>query len=429
MEKIGNRIKHTLICSKDLLQYLEIEDKTELSSTCKFIYNKCKVIRLEKHHFGILEVQELAGIANKRSLTTADLISANLGYLNYTVDKYKLYIDSYSYSGHYYNLAEYFTSKFINVSYLCLDTLTIPKLSLKHIIENLSYLQSLTLDNIMLSYPKSDHELIQFKFPKRLQKLKWINCFQLQSDSIDPVLLNRQRRSIKYDDYYTMDINISSINTLKSLYWRNSTGNHTQLLSEILSNNSELNSLKLHFYGRTPIPFLDISNCTNLSKLILSDVEFSRFFNIEKSMKLPYIKVLDIQSSSLENIELIDILIHNCSNLVELKYYSFLGCEDYLVKYNNVLSKLKSFYINASYYVPSFQIPALSVSILESLEIRSRYPIEFNFNIFKNMKLLKMIKNTRSTEYMSSWSKAPNYKELNGWRMIKYPNSILYWKV
>ncbi|KXN70967.1 hypothetical protein CONCODRAFT_6414 [Conidiobolus coronatus NRRL 28638] len=281
----------------------------------------------------------------------------------------------------------------------------------------------------MLSYPKSEYGLIQFEFPKHLQKLKWINCFQFQSDSIDPIILNRQSRSIKYDNYYTMDININLVSTLKSLYWINTTENHTQLLSEILVNNSELNSLVVSFYRRIPIPFLQISNCTSLAKLTLLDAEFSRFFNIEKSMKFPYIKVLDTQSSSLDNIESINVLIHNCPNLEKLKYFSFPGCEDYLIKYINILSKIKSFYINASYYVPSFQIPVLPVSTLERLEIRSRYPIKFDFKLFNNIKLLKIVKNVRSTEYMSNWDNGPNYKELKGWRMIKYSNSILYWKI
>ncbi|KXN70954.1 hypothetical protein CONCODRAFT_17227 [Conidiobolus coronatus NRRL 28638] len=428
MSKIDQKLIYNLLCSTDILKYLNICDKTELSSSCKYIYEKCSIIRLENFKFGLMELLEYNYITQKEHYWGHEKYKFKPEYFNTIINKHKDRLLCLTYSVRDYFIIEYFSLKFTNLKSLCLDYIILPKTTLKGIIKNLPNLRTLLLCGIIAGYSKNDIQVADFKFSKHLKELTWINCTQFELDSTDYLSINQHGFGSDFENENTLDLSLNSVNTLEYLDWQRLNDDNIQLFNETIFNNPRLTNLKADLICLNSNSFNLISRSPNLTKLTISMYGESVELDSSILCKLPNIKTLELYTT-LENVlDSIDLLVSSCPNLEELKlpYY-----EEFEHNINDILknfANLKILSINVYSVFPSTLGSILPESNLEKLEIYSIDPLKFDFNTFINMKKLKYINNTHKDYNYNEYDEISEYENLKGWRVISYPESTQYWK-
>ncbi|KXN70952.1 hypothetical protein CONCODRAFT_17225 [Conidiobolus coronatus NRRL 28638] len=429
MTKIDSKLIYNLLISNNILEYLNISEKKEFSSCCKFIYEKCTGIRLKNLKFCGLEFQAYVDNTQKGKNWGHESYKLKVEYFETIINKRKNILTSLVYGGSDYLLIEHFSLKFVNLNSLLLDYITIPKNILKNIIKNLVNLRSLLLWGISVAYSKNDFQVSDFKFSKYLRELRWDTCKQLELDSTDYLKILKYRSIRRSARESILDISLNLINSLNYLDWQPMGSDDNQIFNEIITNNPGLTTLSSTLNCFNSASFKYISTNSNLTKLIISNCGDFLSLNSIHLCKLPNIKILEFQEILGEISDSLDLLIENCPNLEELKLPYFYECDQYIINYINNLTKLKVLTININDYTLSFLDSVLLQSNLEKLEIDSISPIKFNFNNFANMKNLKHINNMHMHIKSNSKYQIPEYEELNDWRMISYPTSTQYWKI
>ncbi|KXN70968.1 hypothetical protein CONCODRAFT_17236 [Conidiobolus coronatus NRRL 28638] len=407
MDKIDNKIVYDLFCNKDLLNYLNINEKEELTSTY-----------LDKFIIGFKD----------RNLSQEEVFTLTAEYLENIINRYSPYLSTLYCSGYDNNFAEIFAKEFTNLNSLVFDCITITKKNFISIINNLPHLNSLTLWNIMLAYSKNEEQLDRLKFSRKLRNLEWMYCYQFECDVEGPININYHRKSLPLNRFEFMDVLLDTITSLKSLTWHNIDEKGTELLSTLLANNKNLSKLSAPLQTLNAQTFKNISNNINLKRLLLLYAEDEIRLTKDQLINLPHIKSIEIQFSYGEFIDALAPLIQSCENLEELKYFAFPRCEVNLLNHITTLTKLKILSINTSRYFPRFLSSILPESNIEHLEIRSYYPITINFDIFINWKKLKCIKNTLLIEILEDLEYSSSSEDFKDWRMFKYSDSIQYWR-
>jgi hypothetical protein len=428
MNKIDAKLICSLLSSSDILRYISIKDKAELSSCCKFIYEKTIRLRLGNLCFEDSEFQEYINNTQKGTLWTDESYDLKLEYFDVTINKYKAYLSKLVYSGLDYSLLEYFSHKFKNLSSLCLHSINLPKNSLKIVIENLHNLHSLTLSEVKAAYSKSECQSFNFKLSNYLKELNWENCTQFELTSSDLSSFKQFSLAPRFMNESTLDISLNLINSLKSIYWVNSICSNDQKFDELIVNNPSLASLTTTLNLLYSSSYSHIISNVNLTKLTILDFGDTIVYNSQLP-KLLNIETLNFYHRFAEIGPYINKLIEDCSNLKELEYHSYYGSDQYLFNYIKNLKKLKILTIIATSYTPSILDSILPQSNIEKFEICTYYPIKFNFKNFVNFKYLKLINNINMLPGSHVWDDTPYYEDLTGWRMIIYAKSTQYWKV
>jgi hypothetical protein len=428
MDKIDSKIVYDLFCNKDLLNYLNTNEKEELTSACKFIYKKSNRFRLEKLHFASADLNKFITSIKDRSLSQQEVFALAAEYIENIIDKYKPYLSNLSCSGYDNNFAEIFAKEFVNLNSLVFDCITITNKNFINIINNLPHLNSLTLWNIMLAYSKKDEKLDRLNFSRKLHNLEWMYCYQFECDVEGPMNINNYRESLPLSNFTFMDVLLDTITSLKSLTWYNTDEKGIEILSTLVANNKKLSKLSAPLQTLNAQTFKNISNSINLKKLILLYAEDEIRLTIDQLVDLPHIKTLEIHFSYGEYIQALAPLIQSCANLEELRYFAFPRCETNLLNHISSLPKLKRLFINTTRHIPTFLSSTLPESSIEHLELRSYYPIAINFDFFNNWKKLKYIKNVLVIPILEDLEYSSGSEDLKDWRMFNYSNSIQYWK-
>jgi hypothetical protein len=183
MSENDTKLVYNLLCSADILKYLDYEDKTELYYCCKYIYEKSTKFRLGFYYFKESEFQVYMDNNHKGLNWKTDDYELNLEYFDTFVNKYKGNIRMLVYHLNDYYLIEHFSQNFTNLKTLYLAYIAIPKTTLKRIIKNLPNLKSLVFICIEAVYSKNDTQITDFKFSQYLRELRLNNCSQSELDS------------------------------------------------------------------------------------------------------------------------------------------------------------------------------------------------------------------------------------------------------
>lgn len=428
MIKINQKLIYNLLIRADILMYLNTYDKTELSSCCKYIYEKCTIIRLKNFKFGGIELQKYINNNRKEYYSGHKNYEYNLEYFDSIVNKRKHHLLCLTYSAKDYFLIEYFSLKFTNLSSLCLDYIVFPKNNLKNIIKSLQNLRSLILCSITTGYSKNDIEVTDFKFSKYLRELVWVNCSQFESDSIEYSTIKHYRFGSHIEGKDILDLSLNLVNNLKYLDWQQLDTDSSQLFNETIVNNPRLTTLIATLSCFNSDSFKLISTSSNLTKLVISIYGESIELDSSTLPKLPNIKNLEFYTT-LDVLDTIDLLISICPNLEDIKLPYYEGFEQNTNYYLNSLENLKILTINVFGIFPSTLGSTLPESNLEKLKIYSARPLKLNFSTFINMKKLKCVINIHTLNTRNKTNKLPEYEDLMNWRMITYPTSIIYWKI
>jgi hypothetical protein len=429
MTKIDKNLIYNLLCGKDILKYLCVKEKSELSSSCKYIYNKCSIIRLQNLDFGVIHYQSYIYNTQKGVYWGQDNYQLKLDYFKDMVDKYKEKLLSLNYGYSDYFLIEHFSLKFKNLTSFCLYYITIPIFNLKNIIKNLENLHTLSFIGLIVPYSKNDYQVDDFKFSKCLKELTWGYCSQFELDNTDYLSINRHSRTPVYTNESILDISLSMVTTLKYLEWRIDAPGENQLFNETIANNPGLIKITAALHCFDSDSFKHISSSKNLTKLTFSSNGNPLIFNSPMFPKLSNIKTLDFLFTYGDVAVSIDLLITNCPNLEELKFHYFNNCDEFLITYIKNIVNLKALCIDSDEDIHLFLDSILPESNLQQLKINSYYPVIFNFNNFINMQNLKFISNSYRLYSLVDKNKIYKHEGLNDWKVVNYPTSIQYWKI
>jgi hypothetical protein len=424
MDKLDRKLIYNLLSSYDILKYLHTNGKQELSSGCKFIYEKCTRVRLENLNFGTSQYRACINKSHMGGSWGDDNYKLKQEYFDSVVNEYKNHILYFVYYERDYFLLEYFSLNFTNLYSLSLNYILLPKNTLKNIIKNLPNLRSLFLNDVLAYYSKNDSITTDFKFSNHLKKLTLSNISQLEIENTEYLSIKQYNHSPRFQNSEILDISLNLVNTLKHLDWHSLATDNSQLFNEIITNNSDLTSIKATSKSLNLNSLNHISNSPNLTK-------FSIIFNgplvdltSEHLPKLPNIKNLLFYQTHGQNQTPINLLIENCENLEELKLGNVYDFKVHLKYYIKNLTCLKIYTIDINSFPHQILDTILPEPSLEQLKIISKYPIKLDFRCFDNIKKLKFICNN----YLKV-SEVPNYENLNSWKMISYPQSIKYYRI
>jgi hypothetical protein len=420
---------YNILSDSDIIRYLNIKDKIELSSTCKYINKKLAQFRLQKLWFNSRDFQKYIDNTQRGIYWTNESYELKLDYFETNFVDYKRHLLKLTYGGIDYFLLEYFSLNFINLTSLWLDYIILPKKVLIKVIENASNLVHLTLWGIEVAYSKIDNITSGVKFSKYLTELKWENCNQFELDSTDLVSFKEHALAPRFSNSDILDISLNIVDTLKSLYWCHLNPKSTDLFNETILNNPGLTHLTISLYNLSLINLNQLANSPVLTKLTIYDSGEAITSDSNRLINFPNIKTLEFPYFFEEVVPSVNLLIENCPNLEKLKMFSIDSCDDYFFNYIKNFKHLKVLTIIAVKHFPSFLYNSTPQSNLEHLEIYTQKPNTIYFNNFINMPKLKLIKNSCSDYNLENWKGTPNYEDFKGWRMIKYPGSISYWKV
>ncbi|KXN70964.1 hypothetical protein CONCODRAFT_6411 [Conidiobolus coronatus NRRL 28638] len=428
MSKIDIKLSYNLLSSNNILKYLLDSEKCELSYSCKYIYDKCSIIRLQKLDFNSIHYQSYLDITQKGVYWGDDNYMLKLEYFDDMVNKYKERLLSLNYGHRDYFLIEHFSLKFINLSSFCLYYIEIPITNLKNIIKNLKNLHFLSLIGLTVPYSKNCSQVVDFEFSKYLKELTWGCCYQFELDSTDYLSINQHSRAPSYVNESMLNISLNLITTLKHLEWSIDTLEDAQLFNEAIANNPELISLKAILHCFEWDSFKPISSSKNLTKLSISSNGYSFISDNSMLSKLSNIKALELLNTYDDVAVSIDLLITNCPNLEELSFSYFGNYDEPLIRYIKNIVNLKALIIDCYADTYLFLDSILPESNLEKLEVITYNPIKFNFNNFINMKKLKFVTNSFKVNNFEDKNEIYKQEGLEGWRVITYLTSIWYWK-
>ncbi|KXN70974.1 hypothetical protein CONCODRAFT_17240 [Conidiobolus coronatus NRRL 28638] len=433
MNQDDQKTLYSLLCNNDFLQYLNCKDKLELDSTCKFISNNLKRYRNAGYTYKENNSSQLV-IRSYYSNYPLDLISTNkIRFINNLISKYKNYLIhlKWKHSDNFYLLG-YFTKKFSYLNSLHLEDIVIPKTSLKVVIQNLRYLHSLTLIDVILSYTMCD-KYEQFKFPRGLSKLHWENCIQFECDIVDPLYLTRYKRTWLFNFFEPMDINIEEVTRLKKLNWFSNDKKELSSLGRILKSNLNLSSLEVSIHSlNTDITNVIASYNNNLAHLTINHEQTLDLINpFNNFTELPSIKSIEVKPILNEFTQSVNNIVLNCPNLDKLKYHTSPGLEasllDLIVKLGNLRELTVVIPHRASFILQTNSFPELDV---EHIEFLLMFPLKVNLNNFSKLRKLKSFKVSGNEELFRSDNKGVKAMfEESEWREYKHVSSLVYWKL
>ncbi|KXN70965.1 hypothetical protein CONCODRAFT_6412 [Conidiobolus coronatus NRRL 28638] len=87
MNYTDNKIIYNLFCNNILLQYLDISDKAELSSACKFIFQKCAIFRLSNYNIDSNDFEKASKNTSAEVELFEDVYNNKMEYINTTITK------------------------------------------------------------------------------------------------------------------------------------------------------------------------------------------------------------------------------------------------------------------------------------------------------------------------------------------------------
>ncbi|KXN70962.1 hypothetical protein CONCODRAFT_70209 [Conidiobolus coronatus NRRL 28638] len=428
MDTLDNKNVYKLLCSKLLLQYLDIKGIREFSSSCKFIYQKCTKFRLSRYIFKFSEFDEYTSIINRKFKSKEQVYSLQLDYINKIIVRHKphlLYL-SFGRITNYY-IFEYFSMNFNYLRSLNFLESRIHIKSFKNIIENLPNLQVLALHNVGIGLEENNPASTKFEFPKYLKNLKMSGCYQFNCDSNDHIAMGEDRLISVDIDSFNLDISNITINTIKSLTWDSRYSGGINSLNQLLTNNAELETLEINSDKLVSDTLSIISKNRNLTKLIVYSY-ITMPLNNSFSHKLLFIKIIEIPVVLDQSIEYVNQLLQNCPNLEELKY-RIVTIENVMYLNMQDSKKLKKLSISHSNIYLLLSVP-FPVSTIEYLEFNLSVPFKIKLSMFNNLKHLKRINiNGTSPEYTNYDYNNQLFDGSYYWREIKYYNSVQFWKV
>ncbi|KXN70963.1 hypothetical protein CONCODRAFT_70210 [Conidiobolus coronatus NRRL 28638] len=419
----------TILSSYDIIKYLSIWDRVELSSTSKLIYDKLTCYRLERYNIGSSEFQEYINNTQQRTYWTDDNYEPRLEYFNDAINKYKPYLTRFAFGVVDYILLNHFSFKFQNLTSLELSNIILPKSELLVIIGNFKKLSYLTLMGITAAYSKTENINTKFKFSAFLRQLKWQNCVEFELNDTDLLSSNQLAKYINFENTKVLDISLNLVNSLKSLIWCNFDSSDMELLCNLITNNPGLTKFTTTLHSINQAILECITNNRNLTELTILDSISSILLTSDHLINLANIKSLHFPFIASESVTSINLLIERCQNLENLELFLNYNTDITYTNYIKKLVKLKALKVISTVFIPSFLYSNFSQDNLEVLEICTFNPLKLNFNNFTNLTKLKVITNACSDNNPKNWTYSPDFEDLNGWRAIKYDRSIKYWKL
>jgi hypothetical protein len=432
MNKIDNKIIFSIICNKELFQYLNNSDKASLSSTCKYIYNTSSRLRLSRLNFNIADLASFTQIIDYNNRSQNEIAKNQFEYLDNLIKKYRNYLLKLStFQNANYYILEYFSIQFNVLTQLCLKSIIIPRETFKKMVENLHMLRELYISDLILSYPKND-PLTKIRFSKYLNKLTWFNVVNFEAHVKDPYQLSMLKHHNRFNHFSIIDNSVNSISSLKFLDWQCDHQNGIPMLIEILINNSNLISLYLSSSSLNSRIISLISTKKSLSILSISHMCNVNLLSFLKFVKLQFIKEIDIHSIQPNFNTTCNKLIDSCPNLEILRYSPLPGLESHLFKIISNLGKLKVLYIYLQYINKYSKLlkTKFPSSNLEHIIILSSHPLTVDPNIFTRSKGLKSIKILFYPHQSQNFdANKAHYDSFSNWRVIYYPSSVYCWKI
>ncbi|KXN70980.1 hypothetical protein CONCODRAFT_70220 [Conidiobolus coronatus NRRL 28638] len=429
MITVDNKIVYNLFCNKLLLQYLDNKERSEFSSTCKFIFQSCTRFRLSSYRVNSLDFEKSIKDKNVMVKSFKNMCNDQIDYTNIIVTKYKPYIESLvcRYNKNCYVL-EHLSISFNYLRSLLLFNMQISKKNFINIIENLPNLYNLLLHQIGINLGKNEQKLVQLKFPNYLKKLVMEHCYQLNRDFEDCNSKESKEVSPYTSNRYSLDMSNLSINSIKHLVWNSNYDGNENSLNELLVNNQKLEKLQLLLNESNFKSLSLISSNRNLTRLIISTIRDISLNSIHIP-QLSFIKSIEVIAIFGIEVESINPLLQNCPNLEELKCMLTVGCGNTLCEIikSNVNLKRLSISLLSSDTLLSTPFPDSSIEHLEFT-----YPGRFkgNFSALANLKQLKSIKLIGGLKPSKIYDlKSQLHPNGACWRVIEYSNSILYWKI
>jgi hypothetical protein len=429
MNNIESKIVYNLFCSKILLQYLDSEERSEFSSTCKYIFQGCARFRLSNYRVNSLDFEKTNKDVNTKVKSRENIYNSEMVYTKNIVAKYKPHISSLTceFNKNYYIL-EHLVNNFNYLRSLYLFNMRISNKNFKNIIENLSSLCNLLLHQIGIEIGKNDKKLVQLKVPNHLKKLVIEHCYQINRDIEDSKSKEPNEVSRYTSNRYSLDMSNLSINGIKHLVWNNNYEGNENSLNKLLVDNQKLEKLQLLLNESNFNSLSLISSNRNLTRLTISTVHDIALNSIYIP-QLSFIRSIELIAIFGFDHESVNPLLQNCPNLEELRCMLTLGCGNAMYEIIKSNKNLKKLCISLLSSDTLLSIP-FPDSNIEHLEFS--YPGRFkgSFSALANLKQLKSIKlNGGLTPSKVCDLKNQLHPDGTFWRVIEYPKSIIYWKI
>ncbi|KXN70944.1 hypothetical protein CONCODRAFT_6391 [Conidiobolus coronatus NRRL 28638] len=428
MNAIDNRITYSLLCNKILLQYLDAKDKTEFSSTCKFIFQKCSRFRLSVYKFNLCDFVYYTNSIYSWIRSPEEIYNEQLEYINKIINIYRPHLLSLTcIKNANYFILEYFSIQFDCLRSLFLNEFCIPQQTFKNVIDNLPNLHELVLIEIGVALELNNFSPTELKFPKYLTKFTMQYCYQFNCNHTDPVYLTLSGASLENTNRYNFEISNINISRIKYLSWANDYERGINTLNELLANNHKMEKLEVFLDRLNPSSLLLISNNRNLNTLVLSAIE-NTVLKSYHFPKLPFVKRIELKDVFAPGMESIGLFLRNCPNLEELKFGFYTDNADILLKIIKNFKNLKKLSITHMCLDLLLSAPFPETTV-EHLEFTTRDPFRTVFSVFNNLKHLK------SVSLNGLFPLYNNYDYTNQlfdgyyyWREIRYSNSVKFWK-
>jgi hypothetical protein len=432
MEKIDDKQIINLLCSPDLLQYLPNKDKSELCQCSKYMFFKCAQDRLQSIELFLYQLTDRRTIFSPSNHTNKEILHNQLIHISPVIEAYKNIAIKLGIGMNYnYHMVKYTTQSFINLTKLRLVYVFIPKFEFNNILNNLRYLDTLWLDEIILSFSDTE-ENTQLAFPPLLNNLFWSNCKQINSDSeidLHPVALHNSLSDINFDLLSPLEIPTDAIKNLKFLTSYNTEHRYTQTINQLIQTNPKLSQLSTLIEAVDNTTIKLISQSVNLTKLHFnndygeSDVQMTNF------LTMPYLKSIEFDIVPIHRLIYVSQLTKYCVNLTSLKCPWLPETEGDLQDLIANLKHLEYLTLHNCSNSSDFIAFKLINKSLKHLEFNRFNPLKIDFKLFSSLENLSRVKIVIHARFHRNLTEIKDYYEsLIGWRSFIYEHAIHCWK-
>ncbi|KXN65694.1 hypothetical protein CONCODRAFT_12639 [Conidiobolus coronatus NRRL 28638] len=432
MEKIDNKQIINLLCNPDLTQYLTNKDKSELCQCSKYIFFKCTQNRLQSLELFLYQLTDRRTIFSPSNYTNKEILQNQLIHISQAIEAYKNTAIRLGIGMNYnYHLVKYTTQSFINLTKLRLVYVIIPKFEFNNILSNLENLDTLWLDEIIISFNDAE-ENTPLALPPLLNNLFWSNCKQMHYDSaidLHPVAFHNSLSDINFDALSPLEIPTYSIKNLKFLTSYNAELQYTQTINQLIQTNPKLTQLNTLIEALDNTTIKLISHSVNLSKLHFDNDYGESDIQVTDFLPLPYLNSIEFNIVPIHRLVYASQLIKCCVNLVNFICPWLPEIEDNLQGLITNIEHLEYLTLRNCSNSPDFITFKLVNQNLKYLEFSRFNPLKIDFKLFSSLENLKRVKIVIHAKFHRNLTEIRDYYEsLTGWRVFIYEYVIQCWK-